>query len=271
VKTTPHPKRGKTGGGSAGPASSGMRWIATHLLDLPGWAIALLYRCRWAIENFFRFWKHVLGCRHRLGRRGRTAGAHCETAIPADLGPRHVATPTGRFTLRGRRVEDRDDPPRPPFADPPSIASTLPLPRVTAPATIEPNRIGAVRLARADSCIGCRSDPGKGLNQAQDKTWGQKRGELSGGVLQDVAAGREPEHDVLTSADDCQVRSQSRNEKGQPVTATAGPERRRPDSNRGWRICNALGLSKDGLKSVQTQQGEATGEVTFAPVFLRRN
>ena len=66
VKTTPHEKRGKRGGGSAGPATSGLMLIATNLLDLPAWIIALLYRYRWTIEIFFRFFKHVLGCRHLL-------------------------------------------------------------------------------------------------------------------------------------------------------------------------------------------------------------
>jgi hypothetical protein len=59
VKTTPHEKRG-------GPASNGLLLIATNLLDLPAWIIALIYRCRWTIEIFFRFFKHVLGCRHLL-------------------------------------------------------------------------------------------------------------------------------------------------------------------------------------------------------------
>jgi len=66
VKTTPHEKRGRTGGGSAGPASSDSLLIATNLLDLPAWIIALLYRYRWTIEIFFRFFKHVLGCRSLL-------------------------------------------------------------------------------------------------------------------------------------------------------------------------------------------------------------
>jgi IS4 transposase len=35
-------------------------------LDLPAWIIALIYRYRWTIEVFFRFFKHVLGCRHLL-------------------------------------------------------------------------------------------------------------------------------------------------------------------------------------------------------------
>jgi len=59
VKTTPHEKRG-------GPASAGLLLIATNLLDLPAWIIALIYRYRWTIEVFFRFFKHVLGCRHLL-------------------------------------------------------------------------------------------------------------------------------------------------------------------------------------------------------------
>jgi hypothetical protein len=62
VKTTPHEKRG----GAAGPASNGQLLIATNLLDLPAWIIALIYRYRWTIEIFFRFFKHILGCRHLL-------------------------------------------------------------------------------------------------------------------------------------------------------------------------------------------------------------
>jgi hypothetical protein len=61
VKTTPHEKRG-------GPASNGLLLIATNLLDLPAWIIALIYRYRWTIEVFFRFFKHILGCRHLLSR-----------------------------------------------------------------------------------------------------------------------------------------------------------------------------------------------------------
>jgi hypothetical protein len=61
VKTMPHEKRG-------GPASNGSLLIATNLLDLPAWIIALIYRYRWTIEVFFRFFKHILGCRHLLSR-----------------------------------------------------------------------------------------------------------------------------------------------------------------------------------------------------------
>jgi hypothetical protein len=79
VRTTPHPKRGKTGGGSAGPASSDLLLIATNLLDLPAWIIALLYRFRWSIEIFFRFLKHMLGCRHLFShdKAGIRIQAYC--------------------------------------------------------------------------------------------------------------------------------------------------------------------------------------------------
>jgi hypothetical protein len=66
VKTTPHQKRARSGGGSTGPSSNGLLLIATNVLDLPAWIIALLYRYRWTIEIFFRFFKHVLGCRSLL-------------------------------------------------------------------------------------------------------------------------------------------------------------------------------------------------------------
>lgn len=59
IKTTPHEKRGA-------PSSNGLLLIATNLLDLPAWIIGLIYRYRWTIEVFFRFFKHVLGCRHLL-------------------------------------------------------------------------------------------------------------------------------------------------------------------------------------------------------------
>lgn len=66
VRTTPHTKRGKYRGGSTGPGSDGVLRIATNLLDAPAETIAVLYEYRWTIEIFFRFFKHVLGCRHLL-------------------------------------------------------------------------------------------------------------------------------------------------------------------------------------------------------------
>jgi hypothetical protein len=66
VRTTPHQKRGKAGGGTLGPRSDGVLRIATDLLDVPAEVVAALYQRRWTIEIFFRFLKHVLGCRHLL-------------------------------------------------------------------------------------------------------------------------------------------------------------------------------------------------------------
>lgn len=66
VRTTPHTSRGKYRGGSTGPGSDGILRIATNLLDVPAEVIALIYIYRWTIEIFFRFFKHVLGCRHLL-------------------------------------------------------------------------------------------------------------------------------------------------------------------------------------------------------------
>jgi len=68
IKTTPHVKRGKYKGGSTGPGSDGVLRIATNLLDVPPEIIGLIFQYRWTIEIFFRFFKHVLGCRHLLSR-----------------------------------------------------------------------------------------------------------------------------------------------------------------------------------------------------------
>jgi hypothetical protein len=66
VKATPHKKTGGRKGGTAGPPSDGILRIATNLLDVPAEIISDIYRHRWLIELFFRFFKHVLGCRHLL-------------------------------------------------------------------------------------------------------------------------------------------------------------------------------------------------------------
>jgi hypothetical protein len=65
VECRPHRKpSGKTGRG--GPEQGDTILIATDRLDLPPEVVALLYKHRWQIEIFFRFFKHVLGCRHLL-------------------------------------------------------------------------------------------------------------------------------------------------------------------------------------------------------------
>lgn len=62
IRTTPHENRGT----ARGHESDGSLRIATNLLDVPAEVVALIYRYRWTIEVFFRFLKHLLGCRHLL-------------------------------------------------------------------------------------------------------------------------------------------------------------------------------------------------------------
>lgn len=72
VQCKPHRKSsGKTGRG--GPEQGETILIATDLLDVPAEVIALIYKHRWAVETFFRFFKHVLGCRHLI--------SHCPNGI----------------------------------------------------------------------------------------------------------------------------------------------------------------------------------------------
>jgi hypothetical protein len=66
VRISEHTSRGKYRGGSTGPSSDGLLRLATNLLDVPAETIALIYIYRWTIEIFFRFFKHILGCRHLL-------------------------------------------------------------------------------------------------------------------------------------------------------------------------------------------------------------
>lgn len=64
VRFEPHPKHG----GRRRNAASQDIVLATNLLDVPSEIIALIYRFRWQIEIFFRFFKHILGCRHLLAQ-----------------------------------------------------------------------------------------------------------------------------------------------------------------------------------------------------------
>jgi hypothetical protein len=64
IQCTPHVKRAKTGRG--GPEQGQMLLIVTDRFDLEADVIALIFKHRWMIEIFFRFFKHVLGCRHLL-------------------------------------------------------------------------------------------------------------------------------------------------------------------------------------------------------------
>jgi hypothetical protein len=79
VRITPHAKRSNRKGHTGAGPSDGMLRIATNLLDVPAEIIALVYQYRYTIELFFRFFKHVLGCRHLLSddRRGIEIQTYC--------------------------------------------------------------------------------------------------------------------------------------------------------------------------------------------------
>lgn len=93
IATSPHTSRGKTGSGSTGPESDGILRIATNLLTVPAEIIGLIYRFRWTIEIFFRFFKHILGCRHFLSHSENGIAIQTYCAIVACL---VIALYTGR-------------------------------------------------------------------------------------------------------------------------------------------------------------------------------
>ena len=82
IKCTPHVKRARTGRG--GPEQGELLLIATDRLDLDADIIALIFKHRWSIEIFFRFFKHMLGCRHLL--------SYCENGIELETYAAIIAT-----------------------------------------------------------------------------------------------------------------------------------------------------------------------------------
>ena len=68
IEAEPHEKRGGRKGKTAGHGNNGTIILATNLVDVPPEIIALIYRYRWTIETFFRFFKQVLGCRHLISQ-----------------------------------------------------------------------------------------------------------------------------------------------------------------------------------------------------------
>ena len=93
IATSLHTSRGKYGGGSTGPGSDGILRIATNLLTVPAEIIGLIYRYRWTIEIFFRFFKHILGCRHLISHSENGIEIQTYCAIIACL---VIALYTGR-------------------------------------------------------------------------------------------------------------------------------------------------------------------------------
>ena len=65
------------------PAKTEVLLIATNLLDVPAEVVALVYRYRWTIELFFRFFKQILGCRHLLSDDPNGIPIQCYCAVIA--------------------------------------------------------------------------------------------------------------------------------------------------------------------------------------------
>jgi transposase len=65
VKCNPVAKKYKSSG-RGGPKQGQILLIATDRFDLEPETISAIYKHRWTIEIYFRFFKHILGCRHLI-------------------------------------------------------------------------------------------------------------------------------------------------------------------------------------------------------------
>jgi hypothetical protein len=59
--------------------------IAADRMDLPAEVVSLIFQHRWAVETFFRTFKHLLGCRHLLSTRENGIELQTYAAILACL------------------------------------------------------------------------------------------------------------------------------------------------------------------------------------------
>ena len=59
--------------------------LLTSLIDVPAEVIAAIYRLRWLIELFFRFFKHVLGCRELISLKAEGVAIQVYCALIAAL------------------------------------------------------------------------------------------------------------------------------------------------------------------------------------------
>jgi len=81
VEVQPRGARGE--GKPNGPPRTELLLIATNLLDVPAEIIALVYRYRWTVELFFRFFKQILGCRHLISDDPDGITIQCYCAVIA--------------------------------------------------------------------------------------------------------------------------------------------------------------------------------------------
>jgi IS4 transposase len=57
----------------------------TSLVDVPAEVIAAMYSLRWSIELFFRWLKHLLGCRHLISEKPQGVAIQIYCALIACL------------------------------------------------------------------------------------------------------------------------------------------------------------------------------------------
>lgn len=87
IKCRPYRKEcgRKTKYDRSGPCAGETLLVATDRMDLPADVVALIYKRRWQIEVFFRFFKHVLGCRHLVSHHPNGIELQLYAAIIACL------------------------------------------------------------------------------------------------------------------------------------------------------------------------------------------
>jgi hypothetical protein len=85
VEVTVAPRAARGTGKPKGPPKVETLILATNLLDVPAEVVALVYKHRWGVELFFRFFKQVLGCRHLLSDDPRGVAIQCYCAVIACL------------------------------------------------------------------------------------------------------------------------------------------------------------------------------------------
>ena len=85
VTCSQNTERGRRGGGRNLSPSDGVLRIATNLLEVPAEVIADIFRHRWSIEIFFKFFKQLLGCRHLLSQKQQGVEIQVYCAIIACL------------------------------------------------------------------------------------------------------------------------------------------------------------------------------------------
>ena len=77
------PRSARGEGKAADPPRDEVLFIATNMLNVPAELIGLIYRYRWTVELFFRFFKQILGCRHLISDDPDGITIQCYCAVIA--------------------------------------------------------------------------------------------------------------------------------------------------------------------------------------------